>query len=235
MASVSNRQAAFFDVDGTIVKTNIIHYYLYFQRRRLPAPWRDVWSAGFAAKCLYFLLLDKIDRTKLNIVFYRHYRGLPVDEIESMVAACHRDVIMPRLFPMAQRCVEQHQDAGRPVVFVTGSVDFIMRPLAQLLGVKHVLAPSLVRHDGRFTGELNGPPLAGAEKARQMRVFADRFDVDLAGSHAYGDSIADLPMLEAVGHAHAVNPERALAKVAKLRGWDALQWDTPRRVGSAWP
>ncbi len=226
MASVSTRQAAFFDVDGTIVKTNIIHYYLYFQRRRLPALWRDIWSAGFAAKCLYFLLLDKIDRTKLNIVFYRHYRGLPVGEIDSLVDACHRDVIMPRLFPMAQRCVEEHQRAGRQVVFVTGSVDFIMRPLATLLGVEHVLAPSLVRRDGRFTGELDGPPLAGAEKARRMREFASRFDVDLAGSHAYGDSVADLPMLEAVGHAHAVNPERALAKVAKQRGWEAFQWDT---------
>lgn len=226
MVSPSSRQAAFFDVDGTLVKTNIIHYYLYFQRRRLPLLWRDLWTAAFTAKCLYFLLLDKIDRTKLNIVFYRHYRGLPVDQIVSMVDNCHDDVIMPRLFPLAQSCVAQHQRAGRHVVFVTGSVDFIMQPLANLLGVKHVLAPTLVRKNGCFTGKLDSVPVAGEEKARRMREFAKQYDVDLAGSHAYGDSVADLPMLEAVGHAHAVNPERALARLAQRRGWDIIKWRT---------
>lgn len=227
MVSSTSRQAAFFDVDGTLVKTNIIHYYLYFQRRRLPSLWRDLWTAAFTAKCLYFLLLDKIDRTKLNIIFYRHYRGLPVDEIVSMVDNCHHDVIMPRLFPLAEACVAEHRRAGRRVVFVTGSVDFIMQPLAKSLGVEHVLAPSLVRHNGCFTGELDSVPVAGEEKARRMKDFANRFDVDLADSHAYGDSVADLPMLEAVGHAHAVNPERALARLAQRRGWDIIHWRTP--------
>lgn len=224
MASSSSRQAAFFDVDGTLVKTNIIHYFLYFQRRRMPLIWRDLWTAAFTAKCLYFLLLDKFDRTKLNIVFYRHYRGLPVNQIVSMVDNCHHDVIMPRLFPLAEACVAEHQRAGRVVVFVTGSVDFIMQPLAKSLGVDHVLAPSLVRQNGRFTGELDSIPVAGEEKAKRMRDFAKRFDVDLAGSHAYGDSVADLPMLEAVGHAHAVNPERALSRLARRRGWDIIHW-----------
>ena len=224
MPSSSTRQAAFFDVDGTIVKTNIVHYYIYFRRRRLPIYWRDAWSAYFAAKCLYFLLLDKIDRRRLNIVFYRHYRGLRVSDIERLVENCHNDVIVPRLFPGARAAVADHQRAGRDVIFVTGSVDFIMQPLARMLGVEHVLAPTLVRQGDCYTGELDGPPVAGAEKARRMRDFAEKHGVDLSRSHAYGDSVADLPMLEAVGHAHAVNPDRALAETARQRRWEVHRW-----------
>lgn len=218
------RAAAFFDVDGTLVRTNIVHYYYYFRRRRLSGLRRTAWSAGFAAKCLYFLLLDRVDRARLNRVFYRHYRGLPADEIEGLVSDCHRDVIAARLFPEARRCVEEHRRAGREAVFVTGSVDFIIRPLADMLGVRHVLAPTLLRGHGRFTGELDSPPLAGAEKARRVRAFAEQWDVDLAFSHAYGDSMADVPMLETVGHAHAVNPERRLARLARRRGWETHRW-----------
>jgi len=220
----ATREAAFFDVDGTIVKTNIVHYYIYFRRKQLPAVCRDVWSAFFALKCIYFLILDKFDRRRLNVVFYKHYQGLRASDIEQLVERCHEDVIVPRLFPGAQAAVTAHQRAGREVVFVTGSVDFIMRPLARMLGVKHVLAPALVRQGDRFTGELNSPPVAGEEKARRMREFAGAHGVNLTRSHAYGDSVADLPMLEAVGHAHAVNPDRSLAETARQRGWDIVRW-----------
>jgi HAD superfamily hydrolase (TIGR01490 family) len=177
-------------------------------------------------KCLYFLVLDKIDRTKLNRVFYRHYAGLPARAIEEMVPDCHREIIVPRLFPQARECVAGHLAQGREVVFVTGSVDFVIRPLADMLSVVHILAPTLLREDGRFTGELDGPPVAGEEKGRRLREFARQHEIDLSGSHAYGDSVADLPMLEAAGHAHAVNPDRTLAAIASKRGWEVHHWRT---------
>jgi FMN phosphatase YigB (HAD superfamily) len=97
-ASTRSNSAAFFDVDGTLIKTTIVHYYAYFRRRRMSPAIGVLWQAGFALKCLYYLLLDMIDRERLNVVFYRSYAGLAVDEIRSLVADCHRDVIEPRRF-----------------------------------------------------------------------------------------------------------------------------------------
>jgi HAD superfamily hydrolase (TIGR01490 family) len=223
-AQSADKAATFFDVDGTLVQTTIAHYYAYFRRRRMSPLWGKFWYATFLAKCAYYLLLDRISRSALNVVFYRSYRGLPADEIKAQAQACYRDVIKPRQFQEAAACVAEHHRAGRAVVLVTGSIDFIVAPLADEFGVDMVLAPALLESNGRFTGELDGPPIGEKEKARRIRQFAERHGIDLAKSHAYGDSIADLPMLETVGHPHVVNPDKALASRAAARGWPVHRW-----------
>ena len=222
------REAAFFDVDGTLVQTTIVHYYMYFRRRGMSPLVGRLWHMAFLLKCGYYLVLDKISRSRLNIVFYRSYAGLPAEEIKSQVESCYREVIQPRCFEQAASCVRAHRQAGRNVVLVTGSIDFIIAPLAVKLGATAVLAPSLLEADGRFTGELDGPPIGDAEKARRIVQFAREQAIDLAQSHAYGDSIADLPMLEVVGFPHVVNPDRALAATAKSRGWPTHIWTVVR-------
>ena len=217
-------EAAFFDVDGTIARTTIVHYYVYFRRRRMAAMWRSLWQAVYMIKCGYYLVLDRIDRGRLNIIFYRSYAGLPVEEIKALVADCHEDVIRPRYFPEALDCIAEHRDAGRKIVLVTGSVDFTMGPLAEELCADELIAPSLVESQGRFTGSLTGPPVGTEEKARRIRSYAEDHAIDLSASHAYGDSIADLAMLETVGHPHAVNPDKALARIARQRGWPIHRW-----------
>ena len=222
------QSAAFFDVDGTLCRTTIAHYYTYFMLRRLPR-WRGrLWFLGFLAKCGYYLLVDKVDRLRFNVVFYRNYEGLPAGEIKSQAEDCYRRVIVPRRFEEGYACVAEHRAAGRKVVFVTGSVDFVLAPLAQALGVTDVLAARLVEADGVFTGELSGPPIGTEEKARLTRQFAQAHGLDLTQCHAYGDSTADLPMLEAVGFPHVVNPGRELAALARSRGWPIHRWTTHR-------
>ncbi|MBI4719050.1 MAG: HAD-IB family hydrolase [Planctomycetes bacterium] len=223
-AARAARSAAFFDVDGTIAKTTIVHYYIYFRRRIMQRWLGPLWNAAYFAKCGYYLLLDRVDRHRLNIVFYRDYRHLPVREIRALVADCHRDVIAPRCFPEALTCVREHQAAGRDVVLVTGSVDFIMQPLAEQLRARDVLAARLVEADGRFTGLLAGPPIAAEEKGRRVCEYAQSHGIDLASSYAYGDSVADLAMLEAVGRPQVVNPDRRLAAIARQRGWPVRLW-----------
>ena len=220
--------AAFFDVDGTLVQTTIVHYYMYFRRRRMSPIVGMLWHAVFLIKCAYYLILDKIDRSRLNVVFYRSYAGLPADEVKAQVQECYHDVIEPRFFEQADGCAREHRGAGRQVVLVTGSIEFIVEPLARRLGITDVVAPSLVESNGRFTGDLDGPPIGDEEKAQRIRRFADEHGIDLSRSHAYGDSIADLPMLEIVGYPHAVNPDRALAATAKARGWPIHRWTVAR-------
>ncbi len=218
------KEAVFFDVDGTLQRTNIVHYYVYFRRRLMSPMWHKLWSIVYLFKCVYFLLLDRVDRARFNVVFYRGYAGMSGSMVKAWAADCYRDVMAPRGFPACMECVAEHRRAGREIVLVTGTIDFIVAPLARTMGVTSVLAPRLVERDGRFTGALDGPPLSDQEKARRVQRFAAEHDIDLTRSHAYGDSIADLPMLETVGLPHVVNPDRALAKTARLRGWSIHQW-----------
>ena len=220
----SGQAAAFFDVDGTLARTTIVHYYVYFRRRRMGKLTGALWQGLFLLKCVYYLILDKIDRSRLNVVFYRSYRGLPVREIKELMPDCHREILHARRFVEVADAVRWHRAAGRRVVLVTGSLDFIIAPLAEELQVDDVVAPALVERDGRFTGELTGPPIGDGEKARRMRAYAEEHAVDLAQSFAYGDSTADLPMLETVGRPHVVNPDRKLEAVARERGWPVLRW-----------
>lgn len=216
--------AVFFDVDGTLVKSTIVHYYAYFRKRRLARVVRSIWYASFLVKCLYFLVLDKIDRSLFNVRFYKSYAGLPAAGIKSLAEDCFVDVIKPRLFEHAPACVSAHSRAGRTVVLLTGSIDFIIAPLAKALEADAVIAPTLLESDGLFTGSLNGPPIGDQEKVRKLLEYARANDVDLGASYAYADSIADLPMLEQVGHPNVVNPDKALASVARQRGWPIHQW-----------
>ena len=225
------RPAVFFDVDGTLTKTTILHPYVYFRRASMSPLMGRVWYAAFLVKCLYYLVLDKIDRSMLNVVFYRSYAGMSVADTKGLVASCHEAVIKPRQFQEVEACLAEQREAGRVIVLVTGSIDFIIEPLAKELGAADVIAPSLVESTsepglpgGRFTGKLNGPPIGTEEKARRVRRYAETHTIDLARSHAFGDSIADLPMLECVGHPHAVNPDRALGAIARERGWPVHMW-----------
>jgi HAD superfamily hydrolase (TIGR01490 family) len=238
----SSSMAAFFDVDGTLVSTHIVHQYIFARRERsrrrggvMPGVRHSIWKAAFLVKCLHYLYLDRVSRSRMNIAFYRNYAGLAAEEIHDLADACFQTVLRPNLFDPGVACVREHLKHGRRVALVTGSLDFFIKPLATFLseGVDgdapvDVVARSLETRDGRFTGALDGAPIGEEEKAEQMRQYASRHGVTLADSHAYGDSIADLAMLECVGNPHAVNPDRELDQIARERGWDAMDWRASR-------
>jgi len=227
--SVGAKSAAFFDVDGTIIDTTIVHYFIYFQRRRLPHWKARIWFPSFVAKCGVYLVMDKINRGMLNTIFYRNYAGLPVAEIKSVAADCVRSISESKWLVRAREAIAEHRSAGREIVLVTGSLDFLMESLAGELGGASVLAAKLEERDGHFTGRLVGGPVIAEEKRRQMMEFADRNRIDLKQCHAYGDSSADLPMLEAVGFPHAVNPDRKLRAIAEKRGWPIHNWPVGKK------
>ncbi len=238
-ASSNGTAAAFFDVDGTLVSTHIVHQYLYVRQhmaerrygRRVGRGLHRLWRPLFYARCLEYLIRDKISRSRMNIAFYKNYSGLSQEAVMSASTGCLEHVLAPNLFSDAVRCIGDHVQAGRSIVFVTGSIHFFIEPLARFLGnaVKStqrfdLLARTLLHADGRLTGTLNGPPLGEEEKARMIREFARDRGIDLAASFAYGDSIADLAMLELVGQPMAVNADRSLRRIATDRGWPQVTW-----------
>ena len=218
------KTAAFFDVDGTIVSTTIVHYYVQFRSHLLPPLFRPFWTAWFALKVVYYFFLDKISRTRFNRVFYRNYRGLNAEVIKQLAGQQFETYVRSKLFPAALDCIQEHQSRGELIVLVTGSLDFIVQPLADYLRVDAALTVQLEEAHGKFTGELTTPPLGEAEKARAIQAFVEQHNVDLATSYAYGDSRADLPMLQCVGNPVAVNPSKGLRQMAMESGWEMSEW-----------
>lgn len=219
-----SQAAAFFDVDGTLVHRHIVHQFVHIRQQMLPAFFRPFWMGAFLAKVPYYVMLDKVSRTRLNEVFYRNYAGLPADSVRARVQSCFENVIRPSIYAEVEACLEEHRRAGRRIVLVTGSIDFIIAPLAEHFRVDACFAPTLVQRGDRFTGELDGPPVGSTEKARRVLAYAEKEGIDLGASYAYGDSIADLPMLESVGFPHVVNPDKPLAAAALDKGWPRLNW-----------
>ncbi|MYB96266.1 HAD family hydrolase [Candidatus Poribacteria bacterium] len=226
MMSVPNTQktVAFFDVDGTLLKSTIVHCYIWMRSLQMPFFFKHLWLIGFLPKVVYYLILDSISRTRFNEVFYRNYRGLEVAEMKALSMEMFEAYIRPKIFSEAVSQIQEHQRQGTAIVLVTGSLDFVVQPIADYLAVDAVLAPQLREQDGQFTGELTTVPLIGEAKAEAMRSYADQHEVSLEESYAYGDSQSDLPMLECVGNPIVVNPGKSFRQKALKSGWEMHEW-----------
>ena len=220
----AKKTAAFFDVDGTLLKSTIVHCYIWMRSLQMPFFLKHLWLIGFLPKIVYYLILDSISRTRFNQVFYRNYRGLEAAEMKALSLKMFEAYMRPKIFAEAVSQIQEHKEQGTAVVLVTGSLDFIIQPIADYLVVDAVLAPQLREQNGQFTGELTTAPLIGEAKAKAMRNYADQHEISLEESYAYGDSQSDLPMLECVGNPVVVNPGKALRQKALESGWEMHEW-----------
>ena len=134
--------------------------------------------------------------------------------------------VLPRLYPQMLEVAYEHQDAGRPVYICTAASQEMADLMAHVLDFDGAVGSRSEIVDGHYTGRPDGPFAYREGKATLMRELAGREGIDLAASYAYSDSESDLPMLRAVGHPVAVNPDGPLAKVAREEGWDVLRFET---------
>ena len=218
------KAVAFFDVDDTLLKSTIVHYYIWMRSALAPFLLKRLWLVGFLPKIVYYLILDRISRPRFNKVFYRNYRGMNVAETKELSTDMFEVYLRPKIFSAAITQIQEHKAQGTAVVFVTGSLDFIVQPIADYFDVDSVLAPQLHEQNGRFTGELTTVPLIGEEKAKAVQAFAEQNGISLEESYAYGDSQSDLPMLECVGNPVVVNPGKTLREKALTSGWEMHEW-----------
>jgi putative phosphoserine phosphatase/1-acylglycerol-3-phosphate O-acyltransferase len=132
--------------------------------------------------------------------------------------------------PYARPIIDEHRAAGRKLVLATTTPYELIRPLAERLGFDDVVATRYAEADGILTGSLEGGFVWSQGKLSAVRAWADAHGVDLADSYAYSDSIYDAPLLSAVGHPHAVNPDPRLALFAAVRRWPVLHLDVPAGI-----
>ena len=144
----------------------------------------------------------------------------------AIVAETLHDIVDPLVFAEAADLIADHKLRGHDVIVVSASGEEIVAPIAAALGATHSVATSMREEDGHYTGEVDFY-CYGPGKVEAMEELAAEYGYDLAASYAYSDSITDLPMLEAVGHPTAVNPDRALRKEAAGNGWPILTFSNP--------
>jgi HAD superfamily hydrolase (TIGR01490 family) len=213
-------RAAFFDMDNTLlrVETGMSWVRFLYQRGELPP--------RMVAKAIYWQVLYKLAVLDMDAVFTKLALTVRGDSEAEMIAKCdiwYREHVAPEVAPAARVAIEHHRQAGHLIVLATGSTQYAARPVARGVGIDHVLSSELEVEDGVFTGR----PRAfcfGHHKVALAERWAERHGVDLAASYFYSDSYNDLPMLERVGTAIAVNADARLRRHARRRGWAAPRW-----------
>lgn len=215
-------KAAFFDIDGTLISTNVVHAYGYYALNEGSVTGILARSAKTLASIPVFSALNLVDRKIFNEFFYRSYEGLTEDRLLTLAEDMFEDVIQPAIFSKAQDLIDQARRAGCKVVLVTGALDFTMRPLARHLGADDLIANRMQFVGGKATGKVIPPIIEGANKANVIREYCETQGVSLMKSHAYSDSASDYAMLTVVGRPTAVNPDLRLRALARSYNWPIL-------------
>jgi HAD superfamily hydrolase (TIGR01490 family) len=229
------KAAAFFDLDKTIIAKSSV---LAFGR---PLYKGGLLSKGAIVRSAYgqviFMLVgaDEEKMEKLRVAMLQMIKGWNQYEVAEIVRETLDDIVTPIIFGEALELIDEHQAAGRSVVIVSSAPEEVVRPLGEFLGVDDVIATRPeVDGRGNYTGELAFYGY-GPHKADAIRAMAAREGLDLTASYAYTDSVTDEPMLLAVGHPVAVNPDRELARLSRDEGWPILRFERPVRLRDHFP
>ncbi|MDP9074658.1 MAG: HAD-IB family hydrolase, partial [Actinomycetota bacterium] len=227
----ADRQLAVFDLENTLIASNVVDSYAWLATRRLDDEDRARLVLRLFREAPRLLALDRQDRGDFLRHFYRRYEGAPVEQLAGDAQELWSELLLTKAFPAGIRRVRDHRRLGHRTLLITGALDIVIEPLRPLFD--DIMCASLGTRDGRFTGELLSAPPTGEARALLMADYAAAEHLDLTESVAYADSASDLPMLEAVGHPVAVNPETKLAAIARKRGWHVEQW--PKSPGGPRP
>ncbi len=225
-----DRHLAAFDLENTLVASNVVASYAWLAGRRLDTGDRIRLVGRLLAEAPSLLAADRQDRSDFLRSFYRRYEGAPVEQLRQDAAEAMSDLLLARSFPEAIRRVRAHRALGHRTVLITGALDVVVEPLATLFD-DIVCAESVTEvRDGVevFTGHLRHAPPTAEARARVLLDLCAQHGLDPGNSVAYADSSSDLSMLEAVGFPVAVNPEPRLATIARTRGWLIEDFATAR-------
>jgi len=218
--------AAFFDLDKTVIaKSSALAFGRPFFKDGLITR-RDVVKAAYEQLIYKIGGADEQQLLKTRDYLAELCKGWRVDQVRQIVTETLHELISPFVYAEAAALIEEHQAAGRDVVLVSASGAEMVGPIGEQLGVTDVIATQMQIVDGRYSGEIEFFA-GGPAKVDAVRKLAAQRGYDLSDCYAYSDSVTDRPLLESVGHPTAVNPDRALRKVAAELGWPVLEFRHP--------
>jgi HAD superfamily hydrolase (TIGR01490 family) len=221
------RAAAFFDVDRTLLRGSSflalaapLRCAGLISRRRLLAA--ALHQLRFTLRGASSQTLEETGRAGAEAV-----RGIEAARLRQVTLGALDTALLPRLHTEALRVIDAHHRAEEPVFLVSSAPVEIVEPLGRAVGATDVAATRAEVRDGRYTGRLE-TFVHGPAKYHAVHELAARHGIDLLRSHAYADSFSDAPMLGAVGHPVAVNPDAELRALARRRGWRIERYRSSR-------
>jgi len=220
--TINGKAAAFYDLEGTLVSTNLVHTLGFYARRQ-----QGIWQTArkgvvTLAKLPLFGITDLYSRNVFNELFFKSYKGESFDRLRFFADELFEDLLKPAIFAGTPELIAQSKKIGLRQIVITGALDFTVEPLIKHLVIDEFIANRLEFVNGYATGRLLPPVMASATKAKWIREYAERENINLSESYAYSDSISDLPMLSIVGHPVAVNPDFRLKQTALQHDWAIL-------------
>lgn len=185
-------------------------------------------------------LVDPESYEKQNDLFYQHYQAGNLDIMEYLAFTLNtltqhpletmlnireqflEQRIKPLISQKSRDLISKHKQQGDILLIITATNGFVTYPIADLLGIEHIIAPHPEMIDGQYTGRIEGIPSFQAGKVTRLNEWLAQRELSLEGSYFYSDSRNDLPLLEIVDHPVAVNPDPILESIANERGWPVI-------------
>jgi alcohol-forming fatty acyl-CoA reductase len=216
------RHLAVFDLEHTLMASNVVDTYAWLASRHLQPARRARFVADLVRQGPSLLALDRRDRGDFLRTFYLRFEDAPLAQLRQDSWELFHRQLLTRSFPEGFARVRAHRALGHRTLLITGALDFIIEPIRPLFD--DIVCASMEARDGRLTGHLATLPPIGEARALLLSDYAEEHSLSLEESVAYADSASDLAMLEAVGFPVAVNPESRLSAIARRRGWHVEHW-----------
>lgn len=219
---------AFFDLDKTLISENSGSLYMRYRYQRGEIGGLEL-LRGLGAYLQYKLGILDIRNWTQNMMV--QFRGQSEAELEREARVWCEEAVVPTIYPRAAELLREHEQRGHVVAIVSGATKFVVRPLAESLGVRHFLYTRLEVENGCFTGRVVEPICFEEGKIYWIQQFIEEQGIDLAKSFFYTDSVTDMPLLDLVGHPVAVNPDPLLYRAAVRRRWPVRFFEPPESSG----
>lgn len=218
------RPAAFFDLDNTLIQgASLFHLARGLAAHRMLSG-RDIARFGWGQLSFRFRgeRAGQVESTRNRALSF--VSGRTVTEMTGICHAIFDDYLEGKIWPGTRALAQAHLNRGEPVWLLTAAPDELANIIAHRLGFTGALGTVAETIGGIYSGRICGEVLHGPAKGEAMRALAEREGYRLHSCHAYSDSANDLPMLTAVGHPHAVNPDHRLRHYALQRGWPVIEY-----------
>lgn len=216
------RQTAFYDVDDTLINIkSMFHFYQFWAEENNLVNQKELFDSQFSV-----VARKLVSREELNRSYYRFFKGVPLLSIEQSAERWFKKTFSDTeiFIGYTLRSVLAHRALGNNVVFVSGSMVPLLKPIAQLLGITDILCTKLVTdRSGVVTGEITDTQTIGEGKAIAIRQFSLEKNINLSTSFAYGDDVSDIPMLASVGHPVCIGEGTALSHYALENSWEIIR------------
>ena len=208
----------FFDVDHTITRRSSGARFVSLAVRRGIVP-RRVLLVMPLYSVTYRLGMFRLKDYKAG---FPYLRGISRATMEEIARESFERLLRGDIYKDAASLIEENRRNGRTLAIASSSLDLILKPLADFLGIKTVIATRLEFAGETCTGRVDGIPMFRREKKKRVLEYISALGEDPRECSFYTDSIFDAPLLEAVGHPFAVNPDIRLRKLARRNGWPVM-------------